>query len=169
AFDEGATRGVIWCPEDFQDPVEITYTYRPLTPHGLSIIFFMAEGRDGEDIFSWERDGTFDQYIKGEMNTYHISYHRDFTDACNVRKNYGFHLVAEAIDPCRMTGHEYEITVRKFGPHIQFLVDGRLVHNWYDDGTAGGPPHNSGKIGFRHTRECQALYDNLRVYRLEKG
>ncbi len=169
AYNEGATKGVAWCLEDFEDPVEITYTYKPLTPHGLSIIFFMAEGRDGEDIFSWERDGTFSQYIKGKMNTYHISYHRHFTDRCNVRKNYGFHLVAEAIDPCRMTGHEYQITVRKFGPHVQFLVDGRLVHNWYDDGRAGGPPHNSGKIGFRHTRECQALYDDLRVYRLEKG
>ena len=167
AFDKGATKGVFWCPEVFEDPIEVTWRFRPLTDHGLCIIFFMAEGRQGEDIFTWERDGAFQHYIKGKMNAYHISYHRDFTDMCNIRKNYGFHLVAEALDPCRTKDREYEISVRKLGGHVQFIVDGRLVHNWLDDGTAGGPPHNRGKIGLRHTRKMQALYDDLRVYRLK--
>ena len=166
AFDEAAAKGVAWCPEVFDDPIEISYRLRPLTEHGLCIIFFMAEGRKGEDIFTWQRDGKFEHYIRGRMNAYHISYHRDFTDGCNIRKNYGFHLVAETLDPCRGKDKDYQITVRKSGGHVQFLVDGRLVHNWFDDGAQGGPPHTRGKIGLRHTRKMSALYSDLRVFRL---
>ena len=55
----------------------ITYNFEPKTPIGLGILFFSAQGTGGQDIFSSalnKRTGIFSQYIRGDVNSYHISY-----------------------------------------------------------------------------------------------
>jgi hypothetical protein len=63
--------------------------------------FSRQKAQKGQDIFDASlplRDGTFTQYTKGKINTYHISYYANGKDdpgrlTANLRKNKGFHLV----------------------------------------------------------------------------
>ena len=61
---------VYWCPEDFPDNVSISWDYWPLEEPGLSILFFAATGRNGEDIFDpslTPRAGEYQQYHHGDI------------------------------------------------------------------------------------------------------
>ena len=42
---------VLWCPEDFPSDVFIEWDFRPLREPGLCILFFAAQGINGESIF----------------------------------------------------------------------------------------------------------------------
>ncbi len=69
---------------------------------GLCIIFFAAQGSNGESIFDPsfpKRDGIFRQYTKSKhFNNYHISYYANGKDKrdreiSHLRKNTGFDKV----------------------------------------------------------------------------
>ena len=76
----------------------ITYQFKPLSPIGLAILFFASHGANGEDIFTdnlKKRSGIFNQYVRGSINSYHISYWANNAavgkrGTCNLRKNSGF-------------------------------------------------------------------------------
>ena len=175
-------KGNIWWKKHFSGPIQIEYDYQSATTHGLSMIWWHAHGRDGEDLLSFERSGRYEDYVKGRMNGYHTSYHRFGSGACNMRKSYGFHLLATADDPIPAEDlNPHHIVIYNQGNRIRFEVDGRLVHDFLDLGEpclegdswnhkapclGTGPALTEGKIGIRHTQRQVALYDNFRVYRL---
>lgn len=169
---------VLWCPEEFPDNVKITWEFKPVTDQGLCILFFAASGRNGEDLFDSalaERTGEYPQYHSGDINAFHVSYFRRKEPderafhTCNLRKSYGFHLVAQGADPLPGAADAngfYRISIRKYHNEIRFSVNDLQVFEFEDDGHTFGEVLKGGKIGFRQLAPLTADYRNLKVYEL---
>lgn len=183
---EGQAANIVhWCDRDFPDDVEISWDFIPIHEPGLCILFFAATGRNGEDLFDpalEPRTGPYDQYHHGDINALHVSYfrrkaapERGFT-TCNLRKSYGFHLVAQGGDPIPSIPDArppYRIRVVKTGPHVQFSVgnvdhDPLVLFHWVDDGQSYGPVLAGGRIGFRQMTPMIGEYANLTVRRVRR-
>ena len=166
---------VYWCPEDFPDDIAISWDYYPLREPGLSILFFAARGRNGEDLFDRSlqlRTGEYGLYHSGDINALHVSYFRRkhpkerAFQTCNLRKSHGFHLVAQGADPLPSVEDAmppYRIHVYKCGPHVSFQINDLHLFDWTDDGESYGPVLTGGKIGFRQMAPLVADYAELTV------
>ncbi len=165
---------VWWCPKDFPDSFIAEWEVKILKDHGLCIVFFAAKGVNGKNVFDKslkKRDGTFTNYTKGDITSYHISY---FTNApmnpgrpqTNLRKNNKFFLVAQGecgIPP--EIGKVHQITLIKVRNRVNMLVDGKSVISWTDPGTDRyGKAWTDGNIGLRHMRWTVADYRNFQVW-----
>ncbi|MEV5025132.1 DUF1961 family protein [Paenibacillus sp. LPE1-1-1.1] len=168
---------VLWCPVNFPSDIAVEWEFRPIREPGLAILFFAASGANGLDLFDSSfkpRTGEYEQYHHGELDAYHLSYYRRrwpeerAFHTCNLRKSYGFHLVAQGADPLPPVADcsgFYRLRLQQRGSRIDFSVNGLPVLAWEDDG-AYGPPLGSGKIGFRQMSPFIAEYANLKVYGL---
>ncbi|MEK4063447.1 MULTISPECIES: DUF1961 family protein [unclassified Paenibacillus] len=167
---------VLWCPEEFPADIAVSWKFRPLREPGLAILFIAAKGKGGKDLFDpalARRTGEYDQYHHGQMDTYHISYfrrrwveEREF-HTCNLRKSYGFHLVAQGADPLPSVSdmtESYRMLVVKRGPVLSFAINELPVFTWIDDGDTYGPLLTGGKMGFRQMAPLIAEYSDLTVY-----
>jgi hypothetical protein len=161
---------VFWCPVEFPDGVCIEFDFHPVREPGLAMFWFCARGRNGEDLFDPQlapRTGEYDQYRYGDINAYHAAYFRrgqpGSFQICNLRKSYGFHLVAQGGDPIpsQVYGAPYRIRVLVRDGWVQFEIDELVVYTWHDDA-----PLRGGKIGFRQMAPLVAEYANLHVHRL---
>lgn len=169
---------VLWCPEEFPENIKVEWEFKPVTDHGLCILFFAASGKDGKDLFDpslLPRTGEYPQYHSGDIHAFHVSYFRRkeaderLFHTCNLRKSHGFHLVAQGADP--IPGAEdakefYRIAVTKYENVIRFYVNELCVFTYEDDGTTYGALLKGGKIGFRQLAPLTAEYKNLKVYEL---
>lgn len=159
---------VLWCPEDFGPDITVEWDFWPIREPGLCILFFHAHGRQGEDLFDLApRTGPYDQYHHGDLDAYHVSYFRRMWPSerklhtCNLRKSYGFHLVAQGPDPLPAVldaQGPYAMRLTVLGGEITFEVDGLVAFRWQDDQPLAG-----GKIGFRQMAPMIGEYANLRV------
>ena len=169
---------VLGCPEDFPSDVRIEWKFQPMKEPGLAILFFAAKGRNGEDIFDTslaKRTGEYVQYHHGDINAFHVSYFRRkepderALHTCNLRKSYGFHLVAQGGDPipdadeCKQM---YQIALEKKDNIVRFLVEEVEVFRFVDDGETYGPLLSGGRIGFRQLAPMIGEYADLKVYAL---
>lgn len=162
---------VYWCDQPLPDNIAISWDFYPVREPGLCILFFAARGRDGRSVLDpalAPRSGPYDQYHHGDIDALHVSYfrrkhpqERAFT-TCNLRKSYGFHLVAQGADP------PYRVELIKAGPHVRFSI-GQGKHpplelfHWIDDGQSCGPVLAGGHIGFRQMTPMIGEYANLEV------
>jgi hypothetical protein len=167
---------VLWCPEEFPDDVVFSWDFHPVREPGLAMFWFCARGRSGEDIFDPRlapRAGQYEQYHHGDINAFHASYFRRGKPGgfhiCNLRRSYGFQLVAQGGDPIPSFIYDspYRIRVFKRGLEVQFAID-ELTAWYYRDEGQHGPPLGAGKIGFRQMAPLVAEYANLEVHRLER-
>lgn len=167
---------VFWCPEVFPAELAVSWRFRPLREPGLAILFFAAAGAGGKDLFDPSlpvRTGEYEQYHHGEMNAFHLSYFRRMWaeersfHTCNLRKSYGFHLVAQGADPlpdvADMT-EAYQMLAVKQGAAVTFAVNGLPLLHWEDDGSSFGPLLAGGRVGFRQMAPLIAEYSDLTVY-----
>lgn len=168
---------VFWCPQIFEGDMKISWKFRPISEPGLAMMFFCAQGINGEDLFSPSlspRNGGYGRYHSGDINCYHASYFRRMRPEertfhlCNLRKSCGCHLVAHGADP--LPGSEdadrfYQIEIVKLGNTIAFSIEDLLIYEWIDD-EACGPLLNKGKIGFRQMAPLCAEYKELTVHRI---
>lgn len=167
---------VFWCPDDFPTDVAVSWNVWPLREPGLCMLFFSAQGRNGEEIFDpalAERTGEYHQYHHGDINAFHVSYfrrklreERAFHE-CNLRKSYGFDLVISGADPIpnvEDTDPPYRLLLVKCGNHISFSINELQIFSWHDDGKRYGPPLGGGRLGFRQMAPLIAEYDNFEVY-----
>ncbi len=175
-------KGNIWWKKEFAAPFLLEFEYQSVKEHGLSMIFWNASGIDGRDVFSWRRTGRYQEYVNANLAAYHVSFHRFGSGVSNLRKAPGFHLVASAADPVSTDDlRPHKISIASYVGHQFVLVDGRLVHDFLDEGKpclnandwnhrlpcdGTGAFHTHGAIGIRHTQRQQAYYDNFKVYRL---
>ena len=171
---------VLWCPESFPSDLYIEWDFLPIQEPGLCILFFAAQGRNGEDLFSEvlaSRTGEYVQYHHGDIDAFHVSYFRRKElderafHTCNLRKSYGFHLVAQGGDPipdADEVTEPYKISVLKYQNQIAFYINELEIFSFEDDGKTYGPMLNGGKIGFRQLAPLVAEYANLKVYSVEK-
>ncbi len=183
--EEGQKANIVfWCPNDIPDHVRISWDFYPIHEPGLCILFFAAKGIQGEDLFDSalaKRSGPYDQYHHGDINALHVSYfrrknpnERKFT-TCNLRKSYGFHLVAQGADPIASLPDAvgpYRIEVIKDAGFVSFGIgrtkeDILRIFEWTDDAESTGPILKDGKIGFRQMTPMIGEYANLRVERVE--
>ncbi len=168
---------VFWCPKDFPSRFVAEWEMQNLNPEGgLAIVFFAAKGVDGRDIFDSSlpsRDGTFRQYTKELMRSYHISYYannpknpdREFA---HLRKNNMFALVQQGpVGIPKESTAIHHLRLVKDGAHIRFFVDDRMIIDWIDDGKTYGEVYDDGKIGFRQMQWSHFRYRNLRVWGLK--
>lgn len=172
---------VFWCPVTFPADIRISWDFWPLREPGLAMLLFAARGRKGEDLFDSslaERTGAYDQYHHGDIDAYHVSYFRrrgflaeeQGMHLTNLRKSYGFHLVAQGADPIPSVVHAvppYRIELTVCGGEISFAIAGIPTFRWRDDGGVGGPPLGAGKVGLRQMAPLIAEYANLRIDRVE--
>jgi hypothetical protein len=173
---------VYWCPERLPADLQISWEFTPLYEPGLAILFFAAVGEGGRDLFDptlAPRSGPYNQYHHGDINALHVSYfrrryaHERAFSLCNLRKSYGFHMVAQGADPIpsiKDVVGPYQLTVTKWGPQVTLRIRGvndwqpeLEVLRWTDDGEAYGPVLGGGYLGFRQMAPLLAEYANLRV------
>ena len=178
ASEEGTF--LFWCPEIFPDDVCLTWDFWPLHHSGLCMFFFAAKARGGEDIFApgiAPRNGGYGQYHSGDINTLHLAYFRRKHPAerslhtVNLRKSYGFHLVAQGADPIPMPEcalPPYRLALWKTGPRVVFAINDLAVLDWVDDGETYGPVLAGGHIGFRQMAPMIGEYANFSVRPIEK-
>jgi len=172
---------VYWCPEEFPADVAITWDFWPLEEPGLCILFFSARGRGGESVFSPDlaaRTGEYKQYHHGDIDAFHISYFRRrwpeerAFHTCNLRKSYGFHMVAQGADPLPSVedaDSPYHIRLVKAGPVVEFAINDLPILRYVDDGVTYGPLLGGGAIGFRQMAPLVAEYANLVVREVLPG
>ncbi len=179
--DGQAANFLFWCKRDFPGDLIASWEFQPLYQPGLAMFWFCAQGRNGEDLFDptlAPRTGEYQQYNKGDINAYHLSYFRRkhpqerAFQTCNLRKSYGFHLVAMGADPIAEVAsvvEPYKIQLLKCGNHIEFSINDLTVLVWDDDGDTYGPVYtDGGKIGFRQMAPLIAEYANLTVHAISK-
>ncbi len=161
---------VLWCPEDFGPHLRVEWDFWPIREPGLCILFFHARGRNGEDLFDLApRTGPYEQYHHGDLDTYHVSYFRRRWPAeralhtCNLRKSYGFELVAQGADPLPSvldaTG-PYRLRLTIHDGLITFAINDLVSFSWRDQ-----QPLSGGKVGFRQMAPMIGDYANLRISR----
>ncbi|MBW4082458.1 DUF1961 family protein [Paenibacillus sp. S150] len=167
---------VLWLPGSFPADMAVSWKFRPLREPGLAILFFSAGGKDGRDLFDPalpRRTGEYEQYHHGAIDAFHVSYFRRMWaeerafHTCNLRKSYGFHLVAQGADPLpdiSDMAEPYRMLVVKHGRTVSFAINGLPVFTWTDDGTSYGPLLSGGRIGFRQMAPLIAEYSDLTVY-----
>ncbi len=170
---------VLWCPRPFPADFLMELDFRPIREPGLAMIFFAASGKDGRDLFDpalAPRTGEYVQYHHGEINAFHLSFFRRKEKderafhTCNLRKSYGFHLVAQGADPIPDAADAeemYTLSLLKRGPEVRFAVDGLEVLSFRDDGISWGPLLGGGYIGLRQLAPMIGDYAGLRVYSLK--
>jgi hypothetical protein len=167
---------VFWCPVEFPDNVVFSWDFHPIREPGLSMFWFAAKGRNGEDLFDPRlspRAGEYDHYIYGDINALHASYFRrgkpGSFNVCNLRKSHGFHLVAQGGDPIPSYSYNppYCIQVIKRGAEVQFSINDLVIWYFVDDGQTWGPLLGGGRIGFRQMAPLIGEYANLMVRRVE--
>ena len=159
---------VLWCPRDFGPDITVTWDFWPIREPGLAILFVHARGRNGESIFDLApRTGPYEQYHHGDLNAYHVSYFRRMWPSerrlhtCNLRKSYGFHLVAQGPDPLPAAldaQGPYRMRLTVHGGEITFEVAGLPTFRWTDT-----HPLPGGRIGFRQMAPMIGEYANLLV------
>lgn len=169
---------VLWCPEEFPSDVLIEWEFLPIREPGLAMLFFAAKGKEGRDLFDESlrrRTGEYVQYHHGDINAFHVSYFRRKEPeerafhTCNLRKSYGFYLVAQGADPipnADEAARPYTMAVLKKGNKVGFFVDGLEIFIFEDDGNTYGPLLSGGRIGFRQLAPMVGEYGNLKVYEL---
>jgi hypothetical protein len=173
---------VYWCPNLFPDNIEISWEFTPLHEPGLAILFFAAAGKEGRDLFDpslASRTGPYQHYHHGDIHALHVSYFRRRYASdrsfllSNLRKSYGFHMVAQGADPiapARDVTGPYRLTVIKRGPEVTFRIGvfekwqpELEIFRWTDDGQTYGPILHGGRIGFRQMAPLVGEYANLKV------
>ena len=185
-FQEGLKRAryhsVLWNTREFPEDFLLEFTFTQTRKTGLNIVFFAAKAGEeagGGSIFKPglpKRRGRFNNYTKGPIDSYHISYFAttprgNARGHSNMRKNSGFHLVAEGKDFISDIEDPGPHTVRvlKVGPEVTLEVNGKIALEWTDTGEAGGPPHGAGCIGLRqmkHSAICS--YDTFKVWEVSE-
>lgn len=146
------------------------------TDAGLVISIFSAIGQNAKSIFDEslnDRDGTFSQYINGDIKTYHTSYyanaaHNPDRKQTNLRKNPGFVLVQEGSEgvPTKST-KIHLITIAKIDDRITVYVDNKKVIDWQDKGENGNVL-GAGFIGFRQMQWTHFRYRNFKIWSVKK-
>jgi hypothetical protein len=166
---------VLWCPVSFPSDVSIEWEFRPIKEPGLAIMFFAAKGKSGVPVLDeslMKRTGEYPQYHSGDINAYHISYFRRKEPderafhTCNLRKSYGFHLVAQGADPipdASVDSDWYSMRIVKKSGHVNFFINDLQIFEYIDDGVSFGDILTGGCIGFRQLAPMEAEYRELRV------
>ena len=163
----------LWYKQDLPADFRAEFDFTPTSRSGFFLLFFCAKGTGGEDILGDKlmKDYTalrdFKKYTIGPINCYHISYRRNQSADCNLRKNTGKHLLMSSkIEQLIPAGKAAHIILTKQDGHISLTIDGVSFMDFTDDGKLNGGVYGAGKFGFRQVYESAGEYDNLKIFDL---
>jgi len=165
---------VIWNQKIFPADFLAEFEMNPSgSTNGLTIVFFCAAGKNGEDLFDKSlppRNADYKNYHSGAIANYSDAYWsrntEDEATTNRLRKNPGFALVAQGRSlTTGTTDTTHHVRILKSGAHIEIQIDARVVLKWDDTGT----PLGAGRIGFRSMEGVSLItYDNFKVWKLSK-
>ncbi len=140
---------------------------------GLTIVFFCATGKSGEDLFDLNlppRQADYKTYHSGAIANYSDSYFSRNTEieslTNRLRKNVGFKLVAEGKSlTTGSTDVTHHIRILKVAGHIELEINGKIIFKWED----AENPLGAGRIGLRSMEGVSMItYDNFKVWKVAK-
>jgi hypothetical protein len=132
---------VIWNKNIFPADFLLEFEMSPSgSTNGLTIIFFCATGKNGEDIFDLSlppRQADYKTYHSGALDNYSDSYWSRNTETESLtnrlRKNSGFKLVAEGKSlTTGATDVTHHLRILKVGRHIEMEINGQVIFKWVD-------------------------------------
>jgi len=185
-LSSGGDHVVLWLPRPFPKDFLLEFDITVERPdEGLAIVFFAARpvGDPAGSIFKLglaKRNGTFRNYIVGDVNSYHVSYLAASSSgtmggcrrSANCRKNSGFWLVACGDDQIfgkNLGRGPHHVRFLKVGNKIRVEANHRLSVAFDDDGKTYGPAWGDGYIGLRQMNHLlSAQYQNLKVYAVKE-
>ncbi|HRH45420.1 MAG TPA: DUF1961 family protein [Pyrinomonadaceae bacterium] len=163
---------VIWNKNIFPDNFLLEFEMNPnSSTSGLTIVFFCATGKNGEDIFDLNlppRQADYKTYHSGAIANYSDSYFSRNTEIESItnrlRKNVGFKLVAEGKSlTTGSTDVTHHIRILKVGGHIEIEINGKIIFKWID----AEKPLGAGRIGLRSMEGVSMItYDNFKVWKV---
>jgi hypothetical protein len=162
--DSNGVGVVLWLREIWPADVALSFDVSFSNNRGIGVFFIATTGpTEG-------RTGEYEEYIRGELDSYSFSFHRYFPDGrnnpgANARRNSGFHLLSQADpDPMLEAERTYRLEITKQGARLLAKVDGRVVHDVVDHGEFGAPL-GEGRIGFRlrGDHSCVMSIDNVHI------
>jgi arylsulfatase A-like enzyme len=175
ATDAAKLGQYVWLKQDLPADFRLEFDFTPKSPSGFFLLFFCAKGTGGEDILGdglmkeYKAEKDFKKYTIGPINCYHISYRRNESADCNLRKNTGKHLLSNSkVDQLIPANQTARVVLAKQGGHITLTVDGVAFMDFTDDGKLNNGIYGAGKFGFRQVYESEGQYDNFRVFDLGK-
>lgn len=166
---------VVWNKNRFPADMMFEFTVNHHgSDDGLTLVFFAAEGLQGEDIFQRKlppRNGIYRNYNRGQLANYTVSYWsrnkkpslviRGEQYSNRVRKNPGMNLLAtdaSLTDKCNDC--DFKVRILKIAGEITVEIDGTVVNHISDP-----DPYGSGYIGLRSMEGVdQVSYDDFRVW-----
>lgn len=165
-------QATIWRRQPFADDHLIRFRARVLPPRQASNIncFFCASLPEGGDFFAAERTGAYAEYHR--INNYTMTFTGQREGVANapgymrLRKNPGFHLLAENLDVKAEIETDYDIAIAKVGSLIRVFVNGWQTLGFNDVDEAGArQDHRGGYVGFR-TFWSRLWFDDFQVWRI---
>jgi Domain of unknown function (DUF1961) len=178
---------VYWVGEVFEAPVILDFDVRTQDENTRAILFFMAEGVNGEDVFSWARpEGDYGDYaFYGRMQLYTVGMMREGLDSTNnfriLHSKLPGHLqilktpyselaeeqktiyakAMEEFQPFSIKSSSNDDYVRGEWQHYQIFVDSSRIRVWAEGKLLHDVIDNSlrkqGRIGFRNFRPNTAI------------
>jgi hypothetical protein len=163
--------GTIWLPPTLPETYVIDWMFESLGEDGLAMLCFDARPRPIgiTDIFDPQlppRDGTFNDYTAGQLDSMHVSYfadppHEPSRGTINLRQNRG--LILRAIAPTFITGGDGKPVRMRLIRDVNamwLLADGAVVMH------APLDPPTGGRVGLRQMQWTHAAYDDLTITEL---
>ena len=171
---------VVWNKNRFTAAMMFEFTVNHNgSDNGLTLVFFAAEGQQGQDIFDLDlppRNGVYRNYNKGRLNNYTVSYWsrnqkpslvlRGEAYSNRIRRNPGANVLvtnASLTDKCNDC--DFKVRILKIGGHITAEINGVVVNHVTDP-----TPHGSGYIGLRSMQGVDKVsYDNFKVWSVQQA
>jgi hypothetical protein len=146
---------------------------------GLTLVFFAAEGLEGQDVFDLDlppRNGIYKNYNRGQLQNYTVSYwsrnkkpslvKRGEQYTNRMRRNPGANkLSTEYSRTDKCNDCDYRIRVLKLGGSLSVEINGEVVNR-----TTDPEPLGSGYIGLRNMMGVDKVsYDDFKVWAVNPG
>ncbi len=167
---------VVWTKNRFPADAMFEFTVNHHgSDNGLTLVFFAAEGAEGQDIFDLElppRNGVYRNYNKGRLRNYTVSYWsrnkkpslvargEQYTN--RIRKNPGANIIAtddSLTDKCNDC--DFKVRILKVAGNISVEINGVVANHVVDPDA----PHGGGYIGLRSMEGIDRVsYDDFRVW-----
>jgi hypothetical protein len=163
---------VLWCGDDLPSDFIAKWKFQVLSEYGQAMVLFAAKGQNGKNIFDpsiEDRNGTFSQYLYGDINSYNITYYSNtpFPSRKNssLWKNTGFYLADYGPAVVENVSKDlYNATLVKIGGRIIMAINNWVIVDFTDDGQRFGPVLDWGKIGFRQMKWTKMRYSDFQIY-----
>ena len=173
--EQGPSHMVVWNKTRFPADMMFEFTVNHHgSENGLTLVFFAAEGEEGQEIFNLglpPRNGVYRNYNKGRLRNYTVSYwSRNKSESAikkveqysnRVRRNPGANMLAtndSHTDKC--SDCDYRVRILKLGGIITAEINSTVVNHLTDS-----DPHGGGYIGLRFMQGVDRVsYDDFRVW-----